>query len=260
MAYEPRVMAHPHARKGKITPIVGMDAVSGMPFRDSQGEPDVFPDVTVKDPETETYYRARGYLFHGEVPPPPAEYSEYPVMLVHPNHKDAVPDDWAVERGEGGQILRTRIPGVSEVFPPRQVSTAAEEADWGKKGYARAGHDDPDAIRTQNASPYVPGRVIEEFPKVENGVVVDPNAPHVGPIEYPKWVGDKLVNNRAEENALKGIVAPPAPAAPVRQPSAAALADGREPLKMTARQKRAQDRENKPATRRTQRQKVTAGE
>ena len=66
MAYEARVMRHPHARKGKITPITGTDPVSGRAFTDYQGEPDMFPEITVKDPETETYYRARGYLFDGE--------------------------------------------------------------------------------------------------------------------------------------------------------------------------------------------------
>jgi hypothetical protein len=204
LAYEAVVMKHPHARKGKVTQIKGVDAVSGRPFTDSQGEPDVFPDVTVKDPHTEAYYRARGYIIPGEVPPPPAEYAEYPVMLVHPEHVDAIPDDWHIEKGDNGEIIRHKILGKPEVFPPRQANTEAEEESLGQKGYKRAGQDNPDAIRSAHASPYVPGRKTQEYPKMVNGEIEDPEAPSGGPIQYPKWIGDKLVHSRAEEEALTG--------------------------------------------------------
>lgn len=206
-SYEARVMTHPHARKGKITQIKGLDAVTGRPFTDSQGEPDVFPDVTVRDPNTETYYRARGYIVPGEVPAPPAEYAEYPVMLVHPGHVDAVPVDWHIEKGDNGEIIRHRIEGKPEVYPPRQANDEFEERDLEKKGYARVGHDDPEAIRRSAASPYVAGRKTQEFPKMVGGVIEDPDAQTGGPIQYPKWIGDKLVNSRAEEEALTGRTA-----------------------------------------------------
>lgn len=203
-AYEAKTLRHPHARKGKITKIEGIDPVSGRPFTDSQGEPDVFPDVVVKDPNTEAYYRSQGYIVPGEVPAPPAEYAEYPVMLVHPDHTAAVPDDYAIEKAENGEIIRHKIPGSPEKFPPRQANNAAEEKALGKKGYARAGQDDPEAIRRSKASPHVPGRQAQEFPKMVEGKVEDPDAQQGGPIQYPKWVGDKLVNTRAEEEALTG--------------------------------------------------------
>lgn len=204
-AYEAVTMTHPHARKGKIIQIKGTDAVSGRAFTDSQGEPDVFPDVTVKDPQTEAYYRAKGYIVPGEVPPPPAEYAEYPVMLVHPDHVDAIPDDWHIEKGEGpGEVIRHKILGKPEVWPPKQANDAAEEGALGRQGYARAGRDDPEAIRRSTASPYVPGRKTQEYPKLVNGVLEDPDAQQGGPIQYPKWIGDKLVNNRSEEEALTG--------------------------------------------------------
>ena len=282
--YEPKLMKHPHFRKGKITPIEGIDPVSGRPFSDSQGEPDMFPDVTVKDPTTEAYYRSRGYLIPGEVPPPPAEYSEYPVMLVHPDHVDAIPDDFTIEKAENGEIIRHRIPGTPEKFPPKAANSKAEEKKLGQEGYKRAGHDNPDAIRTAKANPHRPGQEPKEYPKVVNGHVVDPGAGHGGPAEYPKWVGDKLVNNRAEEEALTGKKAQPtvvetciicgegiAPGQekgagpkgsfhmahlqeapkPAPKPKAAApvaakgpkLADGREPLQMTARDSRKAARE-----------------
>lgn len=203
-AYEAKTLRHPHARKGKVTEIKGTDAVSGRPFTDYQGEPDVFPDVVVKDPNTEAYYRAQGYIVPGEVPTPPAEYAEYPVMLVHPDHVDAVPDDYAIEKAENGEIIRHKIPGSPEKFAPKQANTAAEEKALGKLGYARAGQDDPEAIRRSKASPHVPGRQTKEFPKMVEGKVVDPDAQQGGPIQYPKWVGDKLVNSRAEEEAITG--------------------------------------------------------
>ena len=202
--YEPKLMKHPHARKGEIHKIEGKDPVSGRPFTDSQGEPDVFPDVTVEDPTTEAYYRSRGYLVPGEVPPPPAEYSEYPVMLVHPDHVDAVPDDFTIEKAENGEIIRHRIPGTPEKFPPKTANSKSEEKRLGADGYKRAGHDNPDAIRTAKANPHRPGQKTEEFPKMVDGRVVDPGASRGGPAEYPKWIGDKLVNNLAEEEALTG--------------------------------------------------------
>lgn len=202
--YEAKLMKHPHARKGEIHEIKGIDQVSGRPFTDSQGEPDVFPDVTVKDPTTEAYYRSRGYLIPGEVPPPPAEYSEYPVMLVHPDHADAVADDFTIEKAENGEIIRHRIPGTPEKFPSKTANSKAEEKKLGHDGYKRAGNDNPDAIRTAKANPHRPGHETKEYPKVVNGHVVDPNAKRGGPAEYPKYIGEKLVNNRSEEEALTG--------------------------------------------------------
>lgn len=210
-AYEARVMKHPHARKGVIHAIKGLDPVSGRPFTDSHGDPDVFPDVTVKDETTEAYYRSRGYLFAGEVPPPPAEYSEYPVMLIHPEHVEAVPDDFSVEKGDHGEVIRHRIPGSPEKYPPRQANNAADEADLAKKGYARSGSDNPDAVERAKASPYNPTLHHQEFPKLVDGVMIDPGAPVGGPQQYPKWVGDKVVNNADEERALTGSVTPPPP-------------------------------------------------
>ena len=207
--YEPKTLHHPQSKKAKVTEISGLDPVSGRPFKDYQGEPDLFPDVTVSDPETEAYYRARGYLFGAETPPPPPEYAEYPVMLVHPEHVDAVPDDWHVEKQSTGEVVRTRIPGSPEKFPPRAAANAEEEAAWGAKGYKRAGKDDPDAIRTGKAVPYNPAQKHEEWPKMVKGVVIDPNEQVGGPIQYPKWIGDRLVNSAAEEIELTGS-APPA--------------------------------------------------
>ena len=278
-AYEPRVMRHPHARKGKITAIVGTDPVTGRPFRDSQGEPDMFPEVTVKDASTEAYYRSRGYLFDGEVPNPPAEYAEYPVMLVHSKHKEAVPDDYVVEKGEHNEIIRHKIPGNPEQFAPCSASNRAEELALEKKGYHRAGLDNPEAIRKAKASPYDPDQKTEEFPKMVDGQIEDPGAPTGGPVQYPMWVGDGVVNSRAEHEALLAKQGKPALAplpqkkaaqAPAKPPKAAAkpdgeLADGRKPLKETARQRRqreaAEQASPKPATKlRGSRTEATAGE
>lgn len=203
-AYEPKVMKHPQSRKSVITELAGVDATSGKPFKDYQGTPDVFPDVTVKDEKTEEYYRARGYGVPGEVPPAPAEYAEYPVMLSHPEHVDAVPDDFLVEKGPNNEIIRHKVPGSPEKYPPRMALNADEETNWISKGYARVGHDNPDAIRTSHASPYDPNRKHAEYPKIVGTVVIDPNAPSGGPKQYPKYVGDRLVHSAAEEEAITG--------------------------------------------------------
>lgn len=202
--YEPRTMHHPQFRKGKITEIKGLDKDSGRPFTDYQGEADTFPDVTVKDATTEAYYRSRGYLMPGEVPPPPAEYSEYPVMMIHPDHVDAVLDSFTIEKAENGEIIRHRIPGTPEKFPHRVAHSAAEEKKYAADGYARPGQSDPDAMRSAKASPYKGKRKVQEYPKMVDGKVVATDRPVEDPNEYPKWVGDKIVKSRAEEEALTG--------------------------------------------------------
>lgn len=200
----PKTLHHPAEKKGTATAVSGKDPVTGRPFTDYQGTPDQLPPVTVQNGDQEAFYRARGYLLGGEAPPPPAAYAEYPIMLVHPDHQDAIPDDFTVEKTKDGQIIHHRIPGKPERLLPVAVNGKAEEDAWGAKGYRRAGSPDPDAIRTAEASPYDPTRSHIEWPKMVDGVVVDPDADTGGVQEYPKWVGDRIVNTAAEEFAITG--------------------------------------------------------
>lgn len=208
----PKVLHHPHYRKGKMTEVSGKDPISGKPFTDYNGEPDLFPDVTVNNGDQEAFYRAKGYLLHGEAPPPPADYAEYPMMLSHPGHKDAIPDDFDIRKDANGQVITTRIQGSPEAFPPVMVKDAAEEKKWAEKGYKRIGKADGDASQRAKASPFDPDYKMSEYPKFVDGKIVDPFA-EISHNRYPMFVGDKLVNNRAEELMARGEAEVSTPAA-----------------------------------------------
>ena len=170
------------------------------------GAPARFPPVTVETPDQEEEYRAKGYVCRGEARPQSvAGFHEYPVMLAHPDHVDAIPEQQVPRKAENGGIVYDRIPGAEEKYPPRAAANPQEEAKLIKLGYARPGLSDPRAMETAKAAPYVPGRTVEEYPRWENGhLIEDPKV--VRPSnEYPKWVGDKIVNSRAEELALTGL-------------------------------------------------------
>lgn len=204
MSEWPKTMTHPNYVKGKVTEIRGVDANSGRPFVDYQGEPDMFPPVYVKNPDEEASCRARGYFLAGETPPPPPEWAEYPVMLVHPKHVDAIEPQHIPVKTDAG-ISITIIPGTPEVLPPRQANSAEEERALEEKGYKRTGIADPDAVRTAHASPNAAGRKVQKYPMMgKDGKIIDPHAQTSGRQEYPKWIGDKIVNNPVEEEALTG--------------------------------------------------------
>jgi|SRR6202021_1892353 len=203
--YQPKTMHHPQYRKSVPQAIESVDASSGRPFKDYVGTPELFPPVTVETADQEALYRSKGYFMPSESPPPPPEWSEYPVMLVHPDHVDAVPDETVPIKTDQG-IVFNKIPGRPEKFPPRAANNPTEEKALEQNGYKRAGVADPDAVRTAHAAPFDPSAVTQEFPKWVNGTLIDPGAAsRNGVQEYPKWVGDKIVNSAAEEAKLLGL-------------------------------------------------------
>lgn len=199
----PKALHHPQFRKGAMKEIKGIDSVSGKPFTDYQGEPDMFPPVTVNNEQQEAFHRAKGYLMHGEVPPAPVDYAEYPLMLSHPDHVDAVPDDFDIKKSPSGEVISTRIPGHPEKFPAIMVKSPEDEQKWLEKGYARIGKTDALASERSKASPYDPNFSPEEYPKVVNGKIVDPFA-EMDHNRYPMYVGDLLVKNAQEEAQARG--------------------------------------------------------
>jgi len=89
----PKTLVHPHARQGKATPVHGTDPESGRQFVDYQGTPDMFPPVTVSDPDSEALHRAKGYRPAGEsdaaafansfaAPPSDFVHAEYPKFIA----------------------------------------------------------------------------------------------------------------------------------------------------------------------------------
>lgn len=208
----PKEMWHPQFRKGKViseTPTT----LDGRPLLDKNGqiqaalkstyaEPDLFPPVIVRDPSNEAFHRAKGYLGPGEAAPMPADFSEYPVILSHPDHVDARPQIVEMVRDDVGQIKTVTIPGHPEKYPPIIAKDKHEEASAVSKGYARKGHSDPTANQHARAVPYDPDFKVEEYPKMVDGVIVDPHGA-VQHNRYPMYVGDTLVHSHAEEVAIK---------------------------------------------------------
>ena len=192
----PKTLRHPAEHRARSRSTGRFDPNTGQPLPESrqefQGEGDRFAPVTVYSQEQEEQHRAMGYLEAGETPAKPAT-AEYPLCMTCPNQE------------------------------PRIVNTPAEEKALAKLGYARPGTYDPAAVESAYASPYVPGRVTQEYPRYEGGrIVQDPNA-KPDSNEYPKWLktgtdanGDPMgviVNSQGEEAAARvkhGIEVAPA--------------------------------------------------
>lgn len=196
----PLAMKHPAAYQAKPVKDTGVDQVTGRKFVDYHAQADRFPPVVVNSATQEAEHRARGYVGQDEEFPAVGDYAEYPKWLSHTD--DAKP-----------QIL---------------VNTVEQQAAALAKGYFEPGTSDPGAVERASASPYVAGRVTQQYPRIEDGKLVqDPGAPSDGPIEYPKALtppggGDQVfVRNRAEEVAQLGkwgvdkpaVAVPPAPKA-----------------------------------------------
>jgi len=199
MSAYPKNLYHPAYNAGiagkplsAVEILEGKAAVSGTPCR--------YPPVTVRNEDEEDRYRATGYMAQGESPVI-VGFSDYPKMLRHPDHVDAVPDAIDMKKDDDGNLVRLVIPGKPERFPDVFVNDAEQEQVWLDKGYDLPGKVDPRAAvdaRVQHIEGYEP----EQFPKMVAGKVVDPNAAKGGPNEYPKFVDGQIVNNRAEEDAL----------------------------------------------------------
>lgn len=198
----PKPMHHPDYVAAEI-----MDSGGRSGQRVAVGAPARFPPVSVETPDQEEEYRARGYVCRGEGRPASVVgFHEYPVMLAHPDHVDAVQEQKVPRKEENGGIVFDTIPGSPEKYPPRPAANPQEEAALIKQGYARPGISDPRAMETARAAPYVPGREHKEYPRWENGALLqDPKAVPASN-EYPKWVGQQIVNSREEELALTGGV------------------------------------------------------
>lgn len=101
-------------------------------------------------------------------------YAEYPKAMVHPNYAPAV-----VERPSPGRpLLPGEAPQAAKaaVFPPVTVMNEDQEEYHKSLGYLSTGGD------PAGHEPALP--------------------PGYEPQEYPKWVGDQLVNCAEEEAAL----------------------------------------------------------
>lgn len=168
----PRTMVHPSARKSVITRPI--DPTSGRPdMSTAYGTPDRFTPVTVGNATQEAYYRSQGYHMTGE-PAVATRHYDFPMYLSHATAE------------------------------PVLVKSADELAAREAEGYLAVGYSNADAFERSSAVPYVPGQVIEEWPKMIGTTVVADPARADGFAEYPKYVAGQVVNSRAEEEALVG--------------------------------------------------------
>jgi hypothetical protein len=199
----PKTMTHPAHQRGASIPIPTVDA-AGRTVVDYQGTPDRFPPVVVNNSDQEEQHRAMGYIAFGEHAATAAAYQEYPKMLTHPEYEPAV--EMILEQRNGAnQVISPGVPGTPAKFPSLGVHNPDEEEAALAKGYLQPGKSDPDAVQASISSPYDPARVTQEWPRMVNGVLTqDPSINTSGFQEYPKWIGDKMVNSLAEEWALTG--------------------------------------------------------
>lgn len=196
----PMAMHHPHH-----TPAV-LGTAPG------EGKPALFPPLEVNNEDQEEEARAKGYLRFGETPERKVSHLEYPKMMRHPQHREAEPEQQHAKKDEDGRFVQWSTPGSPELYPHAIVNSPDEEEAWLVKGYEVPGTFDEAAYERAHAVPYVVGFEPGEWPKWVDGVLVDdPNRPVSTVEEYPKWVGDRIVNSRAEELALLGDSFAPVP-------------------------------------------------
>jgi len=187
----PKLMVHPSHVPAKINE------------GDLPTEPERFPPIEVHSDAQEKQQRARGYLRYGESMSKVADFSEYPKLLRHPDHVDAIPPSSGAQMVDGRMMIYP-IPGVPEKLPDVMVHNEDEEDVWVTKGYA-APVSDPIAFERATLAP---GKAGDEWPKWIDGVLTqDPDAPIPETNQYPKWLhfagGDSvLVSDRAHEDRV----------------------------------------------------------
>jgi hypothetical protein len=166
----------------------------------------------VNNESQEEYYRSQGYIGATEaMPNPDTNYREYPVMLYHPKHKDAVyGQEMTAPSGVkiGTNILIVTEP---EQYPPKVANSPHEEEALRTEGYRRIGETDPDA-----------------FDKAERGTLLDNGSllEDKIPQPFPMWVKApgaakaQIVNDAAEFERVMGEkwVDPNAPEEPEQAP------------------------------------------
>lgn len=196
----PKTMSHP-----AYMPAVLSSSVAG----GHQGSPVRFPPITVGSSDQEEEARSRGYRAAGEAPPSVAGYAEYPKMMMHPDHQDLVPDQLVPRKHDNGAIVYDVIKGSPETHPHVRVTSFEEEDGWRKKGYTTPIPSDPHAFKKSFAHPYDPDAKIQLYPMVgpDGTIIQDPALADIDPDEYPKWVGDVIVNSREEELAIRPLTA-----------------------------------------------------
>ncbi len=258
MSYYPKHLVHPAYRASEIKPVVKQVPGTGKTITDYHGTPDRYPPVTVNNEDQEARHRAMGYLEFGEAPPKMTAFNEYPLVLTHPEYLEPTAPETLAKRDENNALTTWTIKGSPGAFLPVTVNSPEEERGWASKGYRRPGLSDPAAVEAAKAAPYDPARVIQEFPKMVDGEVVDPAATFDTHQKYPIWAHGVVVtceHEHREKFPDDFANAPPVPAVDgdsevlrLRQENAALLAKLTAAEKPKADAPRPRKRVLKPAT------------
>ena len=205
----PKQMMHPQFQPGMVqaVPRGTYTDVHGVTHQmsDMVGTSTRFPPMLAETPDQEAEARSRGYLAAGEAPKV-TDYSEYPMMLRHPEHRDGVQATTEMHQ-VNGVWTPFPVPAIPELYPDKLVRNPEEEREWTEKGWARPGKADDRAFERARSAPGMPGT---EWPKWVDGVLMqDPDTPAPGPQKYPMWVrlssGQEVIaNTRAEHEKLCG--------------------------------------------------------
>lgn len=166
----PLDMQHPGYRPAQIS------------YAHGQGQPALYPPVTVYSQDQEEQYRARGYLAPGERLKPMVKFEQYPMMMVHPDFVAEVPAQVTAQMVDGRLVQHT-MPAVPGRFPP---VTAMEESD--RRLFESQGYRAPKA----NPAAFV---AMKSSPKASDSYK---------PSDYPMWLNGQIVNSREEHMALTG--------------------------------------------------------
>lgn len=219
----PLVMNHPAHQKAEVQTVEKFDPnrPADQQVQLRQARPERYPPVTVHTSDQEEMYRSQGYVPFGEAPPPIADFSDYPVMLSHPDYVAEIPDETVAERDpQTKQITTFVIKGKPAQFPPMVANDAAEEKALAKKGYRRQGQSDPTAASRRAAGTTLDYKP-QQYPMAgsDGQVVTDPSLPPSGPAQYPMWINTGkrdaegnpigvMVNSAAEELQVRRNLTP----------------------------------------------------
>jgi hypothetical protein len=137
------------------------------------------PDLLVENAEQARSAADRGYVLPSDVELEEAaeefaasfasededyEPQRYPLMLRHPEHRDAVPMAWSFLPGPTGRPEGRATPPVPEVFPGKVVNSPEEELEWSRRGWTvgsqfahrtAAAHETPDPGATSSETDLV---------------------------------------------------------------------------------------------------------
>lgn len=198
----PLQMRHPNSRAAVAKAVQFTDPVSGRKGIDYQGGPDVFPPITVNSYDQEIRERRNGYLAVGETPEA-FEYASFPKWLHHPDYVAPIEAVHPIIDRQSNVVIPGK-PAIPAVLPDVLVQDDDEQAKWEAKGYREAGI--ADALAAQSLAAHVDRDYVPRPDGWDDPGIEKTSSGHAA---YPMWVGDKLVNSRAEHDRLVGSAAMP---------------------------------------------------